>query len=43
VVVYQVCSNKSPRVKTGPAPGVIDFTYMFIVKSKNLLVKIQKR
>jgi hypothetical protein len=25
VGVYQVCSNKSPVVKSGPAPGIIDF------------------
>jgi hypothetical protein len=33
VDVYQVCSNKSTRVKIGPVPGVIDFPYMFIVKT----------
>jgi hypothetical protein len=22
MVVFQVCSNKSPRVETGPTPGV---------------------
>jgi hypothetical protein len=34
VSVYQVCSNKSPGVKIGPAPGVIVFNYMCIVKLK---------
>jgi hypothetical protein len=44
VDVYQVCSNKSPRVKIGHTPGVIDFPYMYIVKTlKKLLVKILKR
>jgi hypothetical protein len=32
VDVYPVCSNKSSRIKIGPAPGVIDFPYMFKVK-----------
>jgi hypothetical protein len=32
VAVYQVCLTESPRVKIGPAPGVIDFPYMYIVK-----------
>jgi hypothetical protein len=31
--VYQVCSNKSPVVKIGPASGVIDFIFMYIVKT----------
>jgi hypothetical protein len=31
--VYQVCSNKNPGVKIGPAPGVIDFPYMCIAKT----------
>jgi hypothetical protein len=44
VDVYQVCSNKSPRVKIGQSPGAIDFPYMYIVKTlKNHLVKIKKR
>jgi hypothetical protein len=30
---YQVCSNKCPGVKIGPAPGVIDFPYLYIVKT----------
>jgi hypothetical protein len=30
--VYQICSNKSPGVKIGPAPGDIDL-YVYI---KNL-------
>jgi hypothetical protein len=33
VDVLQVCSIKSPRIKIGPAPGVIDFPYMYMVKS----------
>jgi hypothetical protein len=35
--VYQDCSNKSPGVKIGPAPGVIDFPYMCIAKTLNVL------
>jgi hypothetical protein len=31
--VYQVCSNNGPWVKIGPAPGVIDIPYMYIVKT----------
>jgi hypothetical protein len=43
VSVYQVCSNKSPGVKIAPAPVVIDFPYMYVVKTlKNLLKKTQK-
>jgi hypothetical protein len=36
VGVYQVCSNKNPGVKIGPARGgggVIDFLYLYIVKN----------
>jgi hypothetical protein len=29
----QVYSNKGPRVKIGPAPGVIDIPYMYILKT----------
>jgi hypothetical protein len=40
VRVYQVCSNNSPGVKIGPALGVIDFPYLYTVKTlKNLLLK----
>jgi hypothetical protein len=39
VDVYQVCSNKSPRVKIGPVPGVIDFPYMYYI----LVVKTFKK
>jgi hypothetical protein len=31
--VYQVCSNKDPGVKIGPALGVIDFPKICIVKA----------
>jgi hypothetical protein len=31
--VYQVCSNKRPVVKIGPAQGDIDHPYMCIAKS----------
>jgi hypothetical protein len=34
--VYQVCSNKSPGFKIGPAPGVIDFPYMCIAKTHKI-------
>jgi hypothetical protein len=34
--VYQVCSNKSPGVKIGPAPGVIDFPNMCIAKTSKI-------
>jgi hypothetical protein len=30
--VYQVCSKNGPWVNIGPAPGVINFPYMCIVK-----------
>jgi hypothetical protein len=40
--VYQVCSNKSPGVKIGPAPGVIDFPYMHIVKTLKSSLKEPK-
>jgi hypothetical protein len=33
VSVYQVSSNKCPGVKIGPAPGVIVFPFMYIVKT----------
>jgi SPX domain protein involved in polyphosphate accumulation len=33
VSVFKVCSNKSPRVKIGPATGDIDFPYMCIAKT----------
>ena len=33
VDLYQDCSNNGPRVKIGPAPGVIDFYYIHIVKT----------
>jgi hypothetical protein len=39
--VYQVCSNKSFKVKIGPAPGVIDF-HVYSKKLKKNLVKIKK-
>jgi hypothetical protein len=43
VAVHQVCSYKWPLVEIGPASGVIDFPYMYTVKTKKyLLVKIQK-
>jgi hypothetical protein len=32
--VYQICSNKSPGVKIGPAPEVIDFIYVYSKKLK---------
>jgi hypothetical protein len=42
VGVYQVCSNQCPGVKIGPARGVIDLPYLYIVKTlKNLLLKNQ--
>jgi hypothetical protein len=37
VDVYQVFTNKIPGVKIGPAPGVIDFPYMYVVKNLNNL------
>jgi hypothetical protein len=43
VSVYQVCSNKSPWVKTSPTLGVIDFPYMYIVKTlKKFFLKTQR-
>jgi hypothetical protein len=40
--VYQVCSNKGPWVRIGPAPGVIDIPYMCIVKLKKSSYKNPK-
>jgi hypothetical protein len=42
VSVYQVCSNKCPGVKIGPAPGVIDFSLLYIVKTENIIFKENK-
>jgi hypothetical protein len=41
VSVYKDCSNKSPGVKTGPAPGVSLFLTICVKKKleKNLLLK----
>jgi hypothetical protein len=38
--VYQVCSNKSPGVKIGPAPGDIDFPDMCIVFEKTGIARV---
>jgi hypothetical protein len=40
--VYQICSNKSPGVKIGPAPGVIDFIYVNSKKFKKSSLKKPK-
>jgi hypothetical protein len=40
--VYQVCSNKGPWVKIGPALGVIDFPYKYVY-SKNLKSLLLKK
>jgi hypothetical protein len=37
--VYQVCSNKSPGVKIGPAPGDVDFPYMCIAKTLKIFLE----
>jgi hypothetical protein len=37
--VYQVCPNKSPGVKIGPARADIDFPYMCIAKTKKSSLK----
>jgi hypothetical protein len=34
VNLYQDCSNYSPGVKIAPAPRVIDFQYIHIVKNQ---------
>jgi hypothetical protein len=41
VSVYKECSNKSPGVKTAPAPGVLLFLNICVKKKlkKNLLLK----
>jgi hypothetical protein len=39
VSVYKDYSNKSRRVKIGPAPGVIDFPYMYIVNTEKKYCK----
>jgi hypothetical protein len=38
VNLYQDCSNFSPGVKIGLAPGVIDFHYVHIVKNQKILL-----
>jgi hypothetical protein len=42
VRLYKGCFNKSPGVKIGPAPGVIDFIYVYSKNLKNLLLKNPK-